>query len=232
MGAFTSAENGESKRASPEAKSLNILVIGASQGTGALTVRTALDRGHRVTAFARSPQKLVLDHPQLKKVTGDFHQAASLEAAVPGHDAVIVTASANSLRAFKENPRYFSQGTGYTIAAMKMAGLRRLAVLSALGVGESRPLLNPIVRALTVGWLLKAPFEDHERQEEQVRASGLDWVIARPGRLSNRQARGRYVKKTAIGSVPSSISRGDVADFLVDACEVPTWVGHAVQLGG
>jgi hypothetical protein len=40
------------------------------------------------------------------------------------------------------------------------------------------------------------------------------------------------VKKTAIGSVPSSISRGDVADFLVDACEVPTWVGHAVQLGG
>jgi hypothetical protein len=32
--------------------------------------------------------------------------------------------------------------------------------------------------------------------------------------------------------VPSSISRADVADFLVEACEVPTWVGRAVQLGG
>ena len=45
---------------------MNILVIGASQGTGALAVRAALDKGHRATAFARSPQKLALEHPQLQ----------------------------------------------------------------------------------------------------------------------------------------------------------------------
>src|ERR1700722_10392629 len=100
---------------------MNILVIGASQGTGALAVRAALDKGHRVTAFARSPQKLDFEHPQLRKVAGDFHESASVEAAVEGHDAVIVTASATRLNAFKENPRYFSQGTGYTIDAMKKA---------------------------------------------------------------------------------------------------------------
>jgi uncharacterized protein YbjT (DUF2867 family) len=211
---------------------MNILVIGASQGTGALAVRAALDRGHRVTAFARSPQKLILDHPQLQKVIGDFHQAASVQSVVPGHDAVVVTASATRLSAFKENPRYFSQGTAYTIDAMKKAGTMRLVVLSALGVGESRPLLNPVVRALMVGFLLKVPFEDHERQEAQVRTSGLDWVLARPGRLTNGAAHRRYVKKTVIESVPSSISRADVAGFLVEACEVSTWVGHAVQLGG
>jgi len=211
---------------------MNILVIGASQGTGALAVRAALDKGHLVTAFARSPQKLAFDHAKLKKMAGDFHQASSVDAAVPGHDAVIVTASATRLRAFKENPRYFSQGTGYVIEAMSKGGVKRLTVLSALGTGDSRSLLNPIVRALMVGWLLKVPFADHERQEEQVRASGLDWVIARPGRLTNGPARRHYVTKTAIESVPSSISRADVADFLVGACEVPTWVGHAVQLGG
>jgi uncharacterized protein YbjT (DUF2867 family) len=211
---------------------MNILVIGASQGTGALAVRAALDKGHRVTAFARSPQKLALEHPQLRKVAGNFHEPASVEAAVEGHDAVIVTASATRLSAFKENPRYFSQGTGYAIDAMKKAGVKRLVVLSALGVGDSRPLLNPIVRALTIGFLLKLPYEDHERQEEQVRASGLDWVVARPGRLINGPARHRYVRKIAIEPLPSSISRADVADFLVDACEAPTWVGHAVQLGG
>jgi uncharacterized protein YbjT (DUF2867 family) len=211
---------------------MNILVIGASQGTGALAVRAALDKGHHVTAFARSPQKLALEHARLKKVTGDFHQASSVDAAVPGHDAVIVTASATRLGAFKENPRYFSQGTGYVIDAMRKGGAKRLAVLSALGTGDSRSLLNPIVRALMVDWLLKVPFADHERQEEQVRASGLDWVIARPGRLTNGPARRQYVTKTAIESVPSSISRADVADFLVAATEAPTWVGHAVQLGG
>ena len=211
---------------------MRILIVGASQGTGALAVRAALDKGHRVTAFARSPQKLALDHAQLEKVTGDFHQAASVEAAVPGHDAVIVTASATRLSAFKDNPRYFSQGTGTVIDAMKKAGVKRLVVLSALGVGQSRPLLNPVIRALTIGFLLKVPYEDHERQEELVRASGLDWVIARPGRLTNGVARRRYEKKTAIERLPSSISRADVAEFLVEACEVPTWVGHAVQLGG
>jgi uncharacterized protein YbjT (DUF2867 family) len=211
---------------------MNILVIGASQGTGALAVRAALDKGHKVTAFARSPQKLVLDHPQLRRLTGDFHQAASVDAAVPGHDAVIVTASATSLGAFKANPHYFSQGTGYVIEAMKKAGINRLVVLSALGVGDSRPLLNPIVRALAVGWLLKVPFQDHERKEAQVKASGIDWVIARPGRLTNGPARRQYVKRTAIESVPGSISRADVADFLVDACEGPAWVGHAMQIGG
>jgi uncharacterized protein YbjT (DUF2867 family) len=185
-----------------------------------------------VTAFARSPQKLALEHAQLTRVAGDFHQAASVEAAVAGHDAVIVTASATSLGAFKENPRYFSQGTGNVMDAMKKEGVKRLVVLSALGTGDSRPLLNPVVRALLAGWLLKVPFEDHERQEEQVRASGLDWVIARPGRLTNGTARRRYVAKTTIDSVPGSISRADVADYLVEACEVPKWVGHAVQLGG
>jgi uncharacterized protein YbjT (DUF2867 family) len=211
---------------------MNILVIGASQGTGALAVRAALGKGHQVTAFARSPQKLALDHPKLKKVTGDFHNAASVDAAVPGHDAVILTASATSLGAFKENPRYFSQGTGYAIDAMKKAGVKRLSVLSALGTGESRPLVNPIVRWLAVDFILKIAFEDHARQEELVRASGLEWVVARPGRLTNGAAHHRYVKNTALEPVPSSISRADVADFLVTACEVPTWIGHAVQIGG
>jgi uncharacterized protein YbjT (DUF2867 family) len=211
---------------------MNILVIGASQGTGALAVRTALERGHRVTAFARSPQKLDLQHPQLTRVAGDFHQAASVDAAVPGHDAVIVTASATKLRAFRENPRYFSQGTGYTIDAMKKSGVKRISVLSALGVGASRPLLNPLLRAIMVDFLLKSAFLDHDRQEEQLRASGLEWVVARPGRLTNGPAKKRYVKKTALEGVPTSISRADVADFLVEACEVPDWVGRAVQIGG
>jgi uncharacterized protein YbjT (DUF2867 family) len=151
---------------------------------------------------------------------------------VPGHDAVIVAASATSLGAFKKNPYYYSLGTGYVIDAMKKAEVRRLVVLSALGTGDSRRLLNPLARILTVDLLLKIPYADHARQEEQVRTSGLDWVIARPGRLTNGPARGRYQKKTALEPLPQSISRADVAEFLVEACETPTWVGHAVHLGG
>jgi uncharacterized protein YbjT (DUF2867 family) len=211
---------------------MNILVIGASQGTGALAVKAALAKGHQVTAFARSPQKLALQHPNLKRLPGDFHQPPSVSAAMPGHDAVIITASATKMSAFKENPHYFSQGTGYAIDAMKSAGVKRLVVLSALGTGASRPLVAWPIRVLAIGFLLKEAFADHEVQEQQVRDSGLEWTIARPGRLTDGPARLQYVKTTAIEAVPSSISRADVADFLVQACLEPTWVNQAVQLGG
>jgi uncharacterized protein YbjT (DUF2867 family) len=211
---------------------MKIVILGASQGTGAQAVRIALDRGHDVTAFARSPEKLAVEHAKLSKLKGDFHRRESVDDAVSGKDAVIITASSTSLKGFKENPTYFSVGTGYAIESMKARGVRRLVVLSALGVGESRALANFFVEKLVIGFLLKAPFEDHERQEALVRASGLDWVIARPGRLTDGPARKRYVKKTALESVPGSISRADVADFLVTAAESDTWVRQAVQLGG
>jgi uncharacterized protein YbjT (DUF2867 family) len=211
---------------------MRICILGASQGTGAEAVRTGLEHGHEVTAFARSPDKLVLVHPKLTRLKGDFHSRDSVDGAVRGHDAVIITASATSLGAFKQNPNYFSQGTGYAIEAMKAHGVRRLVVLSASGTGESKRLMNVVVRALVVSWLLKGPFEDHERQETLVKESGLDWIIARPGRLTNGPAHKKYVTKTAIEPFPSSIARADVADFLVKAAEADAWVHQAVQIGG
>jgi uncharacterized protein YbjT (DUF2867 family) len=211
---------------------MKISILGGSQGTGAEATRIALERGHHVTAFARSPDKLALSHPMLTKMKGDFHQRESVEAAVVGRDAIIVTASATSLKAFKENPTYFSQGTSYAVDAMKAHGVRRLVVLSAFGTGESRKLAGFFLNTLVISFLLKTPFADHERQEKLVRESGLDWVIARPGRLTNGPARKKYVTKTAIEPVPTSISRADLADFLVTAAEVDSWVHEAVQLGG
>jgi uncharacterized protein YbjT (DUF2867 family) len=210
---------------------MRVLVLGASRGTGALAAKVALDRGHDVTAFARSPEQLVLSSPRLTLRKGDFHSRESVDAAVKGHDAVLVTASATGMAAFKKDPTYFSRGTDLTIEAMKAHGVRRLVVLSALGAGESRPLMPAILRVVMIDWLLKLPYEDHERQEQKVRASGLDWVIARPGRLTDGEALGRYAVKSAPEKVGMAISRADVADFLVRAAEIDTWVGKAVQLG-
>ncbi len=211
---------------------MKILVLGASQGTGALCVQQALAHGHDVSAFARSPQKLTLEHPKLTRVTGDFHDRASVEKAVPGHDAVIITASATQLSAFKERPDYFSRGTGYAIEAMKAHGVKRLVLLSALGTAESRPLLNVVVRALMVDWMLKEAFLDHAVQEQLAKATELEWVIARPGRLTNGPAKGAFVKTPKLEKVPSAISRADVAAFLVEACTSTSFVRQAVQLGG
>jgi hypothetical protein len=65
-----------------------------------------------------------------------------------------------------------------------------------------------------------------------TRESGLDFVIARPKHLTNGKAKGRYVRNEELIGVPSSISRADLADFMLDACESTTCAGKAVQLGG
>jgi uncharacterized protein YbjT (DUF2867 family) len=211
---------------------LRLLVVGASQGTGALTVSAALARGHQVTAFSRSPQKLTIEHASLTRRAGSFHDAAAVDAAVVGHDAVIITAAPPSLAGFKENPTYVSSGIALVIEAMKRHGVPRLVVLSALGTAESRVLLGWFIRTMLKDRLLKLPSQEHERKEALTRASGLEWVIARPGRLTNGPARGLYVKQAEIAPVPGSISRADVADFLVTAADSDAWVGKAVHIGG
>jgi uncharacterized protein YbjT (DUF2867 family) len=214
---------------------MRILIIGASKGTGALAVQAALERGHEVTAFARSPEGLEIQHPKLTKVKGDFHISQDVERAVPGHDAVIVTASAGGgLASFKEDPTYFSRGTALVIQSMRASGVPRLVVLSAIGVGETKKISGWIAEKFLFGMLFKFPYTDHERQEQDARQSGLEWVIARPARLTDGPATKTYTKRATLERVPWSwtISRADVADFLVEAAVTKTWVGKGVQLGG
>lgn len=211
---------------------MKILVLGASQGSGALSVKSALAKGHAVSAFSRTPAKLDVTHPALTKIAGDFHDAASVRSAVAGHDAVIISASPSSLGAIKEKPDYFSRGTKHCIDAMKEHGVKRLVILSAHGAGDSKPAASWFQRTLLIDRLLKGFYRDHDVQERMTQESGLDFVIARPTRLTNGQAKGKYVRTVELISVPSTISRADVADFMVEACASTTWVGQCVQLGG
>jgi uncharacterized protein YbjT (DUF2867 family) len=211
---------------------MKILVLGASRGTGALCVKAALAAGHTVTAFARTPAKLDLTHAHLTKVTGDFHDAASVRAAVKGHDAVIICVSSTSLKGFKETPDYFSRGTKFCIDAMKEHGVKRLVALSANGVGDSYAAASWFQRVFLIGALLKYPYRDHDLQERMIRGSGLDFVIARPTRLTNGKAKGKYTRRAEPVSVPSTIARADLAAFLVESCESQAFVGKAVELGG
>lgn len=202
---------------------MKILVVGASQGTGALCVKSALTKGHSVSAFSCNPA--------LTKIAGDFHDAASVRGAVAGHDAVIISAVPKP-SVIKETPDYFSRGTKYCIEAMKEHGVKRLVVLTAFGVGDSESVAGWFMKTVFINGLLKGFYHDHDVQEHMMRESGLDFVIARPMRLTNGEAKGKYVRTAELIRVPSSIARADLADFMVEACESTKWVGKAVHLGG
>ena len=136
---------------------MKLLIVGASRGTGAHAVRIALARGHQVTAFARTPEKLGIQDPKLTLFPGDFHDQGVVDRAVAGQDAVVVTIAPSALKEFKADPTYFSSGTARVIDAMKKHGVRRIVLLSAFGTGESRALANFFVDKVLISLPPQAP---------------------------------------------------------------------------
>jgi putative NADH-flavin reductase len=69
--------------------------------------------------------------------------------------------------------------------------------------------------------ILQFYFWDKTRQERMIAGSSREWVIVRPGALTNGDKRGRYRHGRRLGSFlwTVSISRADVADFMLDQLE-------------
>lgn len=194
---------------------MRILVIGATGGTGRQLVAQALERGHDVTAFVRSPRKLRIEHPRLAVATGDVLDPASIEAAVRGQDSVVC---ALGHKRWFYPTRILSEGTRNVVQAMESYGVRRLVVETSLSVGDSFGRMGLYYTLFTIPVILPWYFWDKLRQERVVRASRLDWTIVRPGSLTNGRRRGVVRHGPRVGSFlwTVRISRADVAAFMLD----------------
>jgi putative NADH-flavin reductase len=68
---------------------MRLTVFGATGGVGREVVGQALNAGHHVTAYARNPAKLTVNHPNLAVLTGELTDRDAIQRAVSGADAVI-----------------------------------------------------------------------------------------------------------------------------------------------
>ena len=204
---------------------MNIIVFGATGSIGALTVLKLLENGHFVTAFARHPHALHLEHRNLKRVAGDVANPADVCLATAGSEAVIITLGSGNTR----SGRVRSEGTKQIIDAMQRYGIKRLVCQTTLGAGESWNNLNFFWKRIMFGVLLRPVFEDHERQEQLVKASDLDWTIVRPSAFTNATPKGAL--KVDISpdqrGLALNISRTEVAEFLVTSI-TESWLLHRV----
>ena len=190
---------------------MKILIFGSTGSIGRHLISQALEQGHRVTAFARSPDKIDITHENLQVTQGDVMDPTSVEKSVPGHEAVLCSIGAGR----KGNIR--SEGTKNIVEAMEKAGVRRFICQSTLGVGDSEANLNFLWKYIMFGLLLRPAYLDHIDQENHVMQSSLDWTIVRPAAFTDGPHTGQY--KHGFGgtdkTVTLKISRADVADFML-----------------
>jgi putative NADH-flavin reductase len=199
----------------------HLTVFGATGATGTEIVRAALAGGHTVTAVARDPSKLEIDHDRLRIVRGDVLDAASIEAATCGADAVI---SALGVGSERTPTTVYSTGVRNILDAMRTSGVRRFVGISALPVTPRdevglihRRLLFPILRRF-----FGESYADMARMEQLLGASGVAWTVLRPPRLTDGPGTGRY--RTAVGApLPRAgrISRADLARVMLQVLDDP-----------
>ena len=82
------------------------------------------------------------------------------------------------------------------------------------------------------GLLLRPAYKDHQRQEEIVAASGLDWTLVRPSAFTDGPATNRYRHGFAptVKGLVLKISRADVAGFMLRQLTDRTYLGRATSL--
>jgi putative NADH-flavin reductase len=204
---------------------MKLCVFGATGGVGRQVVEQALEAGHDVTAFVRTPSKLDLQHSSLRLEQGDVFDPKAVLRAVHEQDVVICSLGSASLK--KNTVR--SDGTRHIIEAMKQAGVKRLLVVTSMGVGDSRLQLSTFAKFF-VSTVIRNPIADHEIQEGFVRESGLDWTIVRPSGLVDADKTGGYLVGDNASLKSSRIARADVAHFLLSQLEETEWLHKATSI--
>ncbi|GAH45279.1 unnamed protein product [marine sediment metagenome] len=204
---------------------MKLVVFGATGKTGQEIVKQALTQGYEVTAFVRDPARVMLEHGDLKIMTGDIFDITAVSQAIEGQDAVICSLGTSELG--KTTVR--SEGTANIMEAMKEKHVHRLVVISAMGVAESWSTLS-FVNKLFFATLLRGSQQDHEKQEVVVKESELDWTIMRPSGLTDTPLTGSYSIGENILGKTSRIARADVAHAILKELENNAFVHKAVTI--
>lgn len=206
---------------------MKIAVIGASAGVGLQVTRLALEKGHELATLSRRVVPLP-DHVKLRRVQGSATSLNDVRVAVERADAILVTLGVKSPFA----TTVFSDSARLLLRVLQETGSSpTLILLTGFGTGDSWNY-NSLPMKLLFTLLLKAVYADKSEQERVIASGYPRWEIVRPGRLTNGELTGRYrvLDNLVEGMRVGTISRADVAHFMVAQVENPTYLGKCVAL--
>jgi putative NADH-flavin reductase len=213
---------------------MKLTVFGATGGIGTQLVRQGIARGHSMTAVTRRPVDLDCD-----VVVAELGDAEAIAAAVAGRDAVLSALGirVSEMRARRARDRtarstVHADGARAQVAAMRATGVRRLVSVDSAGrVADERDgaLTRVLVKPL-LQRVLREVFEDQAEAERVLRASGLDWTLIAPPRLTGGPHRPYRTVVDVNVRGARTLSRADVADAMFRALEEPGWVHRRVSV--
>ena len=206
---------------------MKFVVLGATGGIGLEIVRQAIEHGHSVTAFVRSPERLKPFGSRITVKQGDLLNRAELANAISGHDAILSGFGPRVPVSKADVNLLWNFATALT-TAMQHAGIRRAVIVSTAFLFKDSivPPTYLFGRLFFPGVVI-----DSTAMERVFVESGLDWTIVRPPQLTDKPLTGKY--RVRIGHLPRfgfNISRADVAHCLIKTVENRASIGKILGL--
>lgn len=202
---------------------LTIALFGATGGSGRAFLPKALQRGYRVRALVRTPDKLSTRSDQLDVIEGDILDPEAVSRTVAGCEVIVTL-----IGQVKGSPADLqTRGIEHLIAAAQQHQVRKIISLTGGGVHYHRDapkLIDKVFRGM-MGLFFKNILHDAQTHVARLQDSGIPYVVVRGPRLTDSTPKGYYrVGYVGIGT-GSSITRTDLADFIVEQIESDRYVG-------
>jgi uncharacterized protein YbjT (DUF2867 family) len=199
---------------------VEVVVLGGHGKVALRLLRLLAERGDRARGIVRNPDHAPdLEEVGAEPVIGDVEELDDISELVAGADAAVMGAGAGPGSGPTRKRTVDYGGAVKLIHACHKQRVRRYLMISAMGVhdpdtrgGEMRPYYQAKLEA------------DHA-----LAASGLDYTIVRPGRLTDDPGRGRIEAAERLprrGAIP----RDDVAATLVACLDAPETIGFGFDL--
>lgn len=202
---------------------MNIALIGATGFVGSAVLNELLQRGHRVTALARHPDKLAA-RERLTVVRADAQDVAQVAQAVLGHDAVL--SAYNPGWGQPDIYEQYLRGTRAIVAGTRQAGVRRLLVVGGAGSLYVAPGVQLVDTPEFPAEWKQGALGARDALNELRQEAALDWtmlsppILLQPGERTGQYRLGQD-NPLMDGEQPGHISVADLAVALVDELESP-----------
>jgi uncharacterized protein YbjT (DUF2867 family) len=199
-----------------------VIVFGGAGQSGSETIKLLVAKGETVTAFVRpSSDRKRLAGMKVNFVEGDALNAADVDTAMMKAKPRVAI---NALGRPRDLWGFWAITQINITAAAKKAGAKELIYLSSVGVGDSAQAYTPEARERT-----KVVHAERLIAEENIKASGLDYVIIRIGGVNwfDKPVTGKAYL-TEDRTVLGMIQYADLAVLTVDCignakCTNKTW---------
>lgn len=198
-----------------------VIIFGATRGTGFEVAKILSSRGDAVAAVVRPESDAAeLEALGVDVIAGNALDEGSVDDALNSGPLGTVVISLGGKRG---EPRPDLIGARYIADAARKRGVDRVLMITAIGCGDSRPIVSPTVIEV-LGEILAAKTE----AEDHLMASGLDATILRPGGMTSDPASGTAIKSDD-HALMGVINRADLAALTVECIDDDATIGKILH---